>query len=505
MTRKQIRAVLLAFVLVTTAIAGPMTGTVAAQAADTEECGTWDALLYDAFSIGDINLGGDEEENPCSAEYQVNQVTEEFNETDAAQTRVAIHARAGQLAATNEQLFTVQQNYLKDTETIAFSEGEAAAIEVLSNGGTISEAQQAANESIEDYYAVKQINLIDRWNVNVQTAHTLADRANNTTGVNSDFVHHNEPGNLLVSGVDSRSLSLVNGSNTLMDQFHVRLEYDSQTNTPYVDFLSREAEVDTATRFINQISVRPTDDLTSKEVVVFDDFSNEWNSIKNKSEGAKQEVSVYINDSLGPAVESGEYNATSYASASTLAREYAQEYNGSESYVQATALAASHGFSTPDLENTAHMTISHDGETYTGLLLSQEAPSSGWESNQVYDPALLSGIQLFAVSDAGANETGVVELDGSFSVESIQGTDGEQLEQANSTQIVYKTSNESADYSELQQTIRNLSAQIEQRENTIGGGGDGGGGGGGGSSNLVVGGVLIAGVALLVIGLREGS
>lgn len=538
MTRaKKVRTVLLAVLLVTTAMAGPMAGTAVAQTDDGGEACGFDDWVAHVTSFGFV-------ESDCMSPEEVDQ---EWNETDAKQTRTQIHSQAGQLAAGNEQFLTVQQNLLTDSDTAAFSRGEAAAVETLANGGTEQEAIEAAKAAVEDYYTTKQRNLIDRWDVNVETVKTLNSRAENTSGVSSDFVTGANETTLTgsadvlvakssrVSGTTTKTVTLVNGSSVVSKQLEMVSSvnvgnapnglgyYEEDSN--YVlspsanlrinssDFAVQGSTVDWTKDNIgydyspvlttDRIKIRPTTDLASTRVVDVSDFSTTWYDIKERTTETKEEVGVYVNQSLGPAVENGNLNATSYVSPATLAQEYSQDYNGSESYVHATALAAYNGFDTPNLDQTASMTISHDGETYTGLILSQEAPSGGWQANQQYDPALLSGIQMFAVSNSG-NSSGMIELDGPFSITSIEGTNGEQIEEATTVNITYQTSNASANYTEMQQEIRSLNEKIEQRQNTIGGGGGGGGGddGGGGSSNLIVGGVLLGGVALIVVGMR---
>jgi hypothetical protein len=534
---QQALAVVATMLLVATAVGGGVAPTpvetASAQASDNPKCSTWDSLIYDAISFGGFSLSN-EETNPCSAEYQRQQLADEWNETDAKETRTQIHSQAGQLAAGNEQYLTVAQNYGQDSNTIAFSKGEAAAVEVLANGGTIAEAQQAANESINDYYTVKERNLIDRWNVALETAWTLQTRAKNTTGVEDTFVtlagpDSTSPTNTLDltfvtrnwTGISTKSQSLLNGSTIqILGVDHKStpdgggLTDTKETQTFHGGYLELRDGSSGVTLSATHVKVKPTANLSSTAALDVRDFNETWSSIQQRNEDTKKEVSVYVNDSLGPAVESGDLDAQSYVSPATLAQEYATDYNGSEGYVRAMAIAASSGMSTPDLESTASMTITHDGTTVDGMLLSQNGPQNDtWESGASYDPALISGMQFFAVE--GENGT-VIELDGSFTIESIDGMDGEEIQTATTQQIVYKTSNASGNYSELQQQIRELQAEIElQKERATappgGGGGDGGGpslpswlswlpgGWGGALAGLAAGGSVLA-LGGLVIG-----
>jgi len=496
-------ALLVCLSLIGGGVAPSPVGTVAGQSADTEQCSTWDSLLYDLTTVGNINT---DDENPCSAEYQRQQLADEWNESDANETRTQIHSQAGQLGASNKQFLTAVGNSLLESETIAFSKGEAAAVEVLANGGTVSEAQAAANESIEEYYAVKQYNLLDRWNVNAETVHTLSDRANETTGVERDFIspasetsfngydlydgtEYNDP--TYVVGTDERSVQIVNGSTVLVTELNTTSSVGVTEETPsWFGNRIDEDESQNIEEHMNRtaawsikvnanhvqgghvIRVKPTTELSSKTPIDYREFWSTWTEVESESEATKQEAAVYINQSLGPAVDNGELNATDYISPSTLAQEYATSYLNSTSYVDATALAAYSGMSTPDLNNTASMTVTHDGTTYQGLLLSQNAPDAGWESGENYDPALISGVQLFAV--AGDNGR-IVELDGQFTIEEISGPSGDPISTADTVEVTYETANTSEDYAELQQQIRTLNEQIEeQKAQATSGGTDGG-------------------------------
>jgi len=455
-------------------------GTAAAQSASNDECSTLDSLIYDALTIGNLNTDG---ENPCSAEYQRQQLADEWNETDSMETRTQIHSQTGQLKAGNKQFLTVQQNMLTDSNTIAFSKGEAAAVEVLSNGGNISEAKAAANESIADYYAVREINTWDRWEVVVETSDTLNKRVENVSGVDSDFITVGEKDDfgenfdssdsgLVHSQIrgdpTTETVQLVNGSTIETQAISLKLQYynndvkkyDRKIGPSRINSGNWDVSIPEGTVRLSHIRVHPTSNLTSQRLDLTE-YTDSIQEIHNKNKETKREVAVYIEESLGPAVNSGTLDAESYVSPATLAQEYAQEYGNGTSFIRATAIAAYSGMDAPDLEETGSMTITHNGTTYKGLLLSQEAPSGGWQSGETYDAALLSGLQMFAV--AGENSS-VVKLDGPFTIESITGTDGKEISKATTFNVTYETSNASANYSALQEQIRELNKKIEERQ-----------------------------------------
>jgi len=461
-------ALLLVVSVVGAGVAPSPVGTAEAQLLGEGDC-TFEDAWFEAVTL-----------SPWTNAYEdncgdVKELSEEWNETDADQTRTQIHSQAGQLAAGNEQFLTVQSNYLTDSNTIAWSKGEAAAVETLANGGTIAEAQSAANESIEDYYSIKQTNEIDRWDVAVETVWTLKTRGVNTTGVSNDFVTvGNETSYYgggdkswdatLLADKSTKTINLINGSS--IQTTTLVAEDDSGTYSVEIGPTTGEGIIynpDGGNDYgiVDRVKVRPTENLTGKDALNFRAFNQSLERMKNKSQSTKEEVAVYVNQSLGPAVQSGELNATSYISPATLAQEYSQEYGNDSSYIRATAMAAYAGMDAPDLNETGSMTVTHDGQTYTGLLLSQEAPSGGWQSGESYDPALLSGLQMIAT--AGDNSS-IVELDGPFTVDKVTGTNGEEISKATTVNVTYETANTSEDYAELQQKIRTLNEQIEARK-----------------------------------------
>ena len=531
MRGERIAAPLLALLIVFSGAGGAIApgaspvGTAQAQDGVGGTCGTADWAL--SLIVGPLASLG------CSTGEEV---AEEWNETDAIQTRTQIHSQAGQLQAGNEQFLVGMENALTDSNTIAFSKGEAAAVETLANGGTVAEAQAAANESIEDYYAVKQLNILDRGSVSLETIRTLDQRAENTTGVDNDFVTLGGPDDFGDSWDENNPNS--NGQLTIIDTYDAAdadyqittlngttkttaaLRWQIDSNDARIGLTGGIGEAGSdykanepftlGTEYIDSqgwvrgshVKVRSTSDLNSKTAMDIKAFYDAYKQVEQRSNATKKEVAVYVEKSLGPAVQNGELNATSYVSPATLAQEYAQSYNGSESYIRATAIASFSGMDAPDLNETGSMTVTHDGKTYEGLLLSQEGPSGGWQSGETYDPALLSGLQMIAV--AGDNSS-IVELDGPFTIDSIQGTTGEQIETARTVNVTYETANTSEDYAELQQQIRSLNEQIEERQAQATSGGSGTGSSGdilsklaallGVSSGVAV--VIVAGVAFV--------
>ncbi|RLM40569.1 hypothetical protein DVK00_20890, partial [Haloarcula sp. Atlit-47R] len=72
-----------------------------------------------------------------------------------------------------EHLQTTVDNYLQDTKTQARIIGKNAYIKALNNGSSKAAAKTEAKNAVEDYYAVKQVNLLNAWSQSTSHAKYL--------------------------------------------------------------------------------------------------------------------------------------------------------------------------------------------------------------------------------------------------------------------------------------------------------------------------------------------
>lgn len=128
-------------------------------------------------------------------------------------------------------------------------------------------------------------------------------------------------------------------------------------------------------------------------------------------------------------------------------------------------------------------------ETFTGLLMSQEAPNGTWESGVRYDASSLNGTQLFVT----LNGTSESLEKGDFEILEIRNETGDVINQTTTKEY----SRQALNVSELKDVLdRQFEAriQIQDRAPTAGGGGplfDG----------LSLPGLSVGGLGLVVIGL----
>ena len=173
--REKLAPFTMAFLLITACLAGPATGTATALWS-SDECSAIDNFIHDLLTFQNVNENPD---NPCSTQNKVNSVIEDMQESDANQTEVDIYQAAAAEKGNGETFGSVYNNYLQDTESAAWMKMQVAVAEAYQNGSTKSEAKVEAKNAIADYYAVKQVNLIERWDASLANFRYLQDSAIN--------------------------------------------------------------------------------------------------------------------------------------------------------------------------------------------------------------------------------------------------------------------------------------------------------------------------------------
>lgn len=187
--RSQLIAPAFAFLLVLSAMGG---GFAVQPAAATHNCGELQSTAV--FVTGPVGEFLDQTFNnaDCTSNHK-SQAIEDLHESDGNQTELDIYNSGLQLQADSERQRTLYQNYLNDTESAAWMRAEMAIAAAYENGSSKSLAKSKAREAINDYYAVKQANLIEEWNGTITSAHILDRTAENETGIDGYYVHVDHP------------------------------------------------------------------------------------------------------------------------------------------------------------------------------------------------------------------------------------------------------------------------------------------------------------------------
>jgi len=455
MRLSRVRSVLLAFLVVSSAVlASPGVGTVAA----IHDCSNKDAAVY-GFTFGYVN------EDKCTNNH-VDQAVERVRSAESQQTKVDLHAAAAAQKTRDITFNAVSSNYIDDSESAAWMKAEAAIAEVYERGGTKTQAKSEAKSAIADYYAVKQINVLEDWNATASAIGYLIERRDQE-GFSKYFVKVNGQYDRTLHGVYSPSevagtYTLTNGTTHGYLIINTSSKYD---NGQY-DF-------DSASTTDEIIVEPPSSDYDPVYLVEYTNHSKKLYQIKSKQENLNSEVDAYV-DATWQDYQDGNINSSDVLSRTTTMFEYGTNaQNGS--YYDVIGANAAMGLETPRLNETGQMTISlGSGETVDGMLFARNPPNGTWQVGQTYDPANISGpVQVATTSGE------MKELSRPFTVESATDKEGNSRETVETTRYNYKTADTSettSKYNDLLGLTKDLQQRSESVESEGGGGGSSGGG-----------------------------
>lgn len=482
-------AVLLSVLLVLSAVAPAAAQETTTSDSTQGHCSELDDFLF-TVTNGLVN-GGD-----CKPSHLSDRI-QEMRESDANQTKTDIYTAGSSLKGQSEVFDSVYDNYMQDTESAAWMKMETAVAEAYQNGATEAEAKTQAKQAIADYYAVKQINLLEKWNASVSQVNTLKERAEMEDGVESRFVDlmavdpqdERYPHGTTYNGTGTSS-SVVLANQSTVESMTLKLGLNTADGpmTEFVNVTTGNVSWDAFTDgpyVASSVYIKPpTTDYSNLHVLKFSVYSSRWEKIEDLSSALQSEADNYVSATWED-FSTGTINASDVISSHTAMFEYGvRSSNESEGLYQSTAALAMMGYDTPNMTNAGTMTVKYNGANNTGLLLAENAPGGTWETGTTYQTSNISGPVMLATVDGKK-----LDLQGEFTIVGMTSKDGSRVESTSTTEYVYKTADTSETVA-LQNQLSNLRQEIEDREP------DGGAGGGSDWSlpDWVPGGPLGAGV-----------
>ncbi len=463
-------------VLTVTVPTGPV-GTAAA----THNCDTLDAAVaFATFTY--VN------HDKCTNNH-VQHAVDDVYEAEGNQTKRQIYQAGLDQRASQEVFGSTYDNYLNDSESVAWMKVEVAVAQAYQNNKTLAEAKSDAREAIQDYYTVKQMNLIENWNATATSMSLLGERALTEANINGNYVYVNigcgsgcsdEAGLRQKNG--SQSMTTVNGTTVNAQLIHA---------DGYGDFTFNYENVDGAVR---EVYIRGYDANTSQLYITeqgsSSNYTKRWNRIETLTSSLENESAVYT-EGVWQALENGSINSSEVLSRNTKMFEYGTEtVNGSGNMYDSVAALSTLGLSSPELNGTGSMNVSYNGTTYHGLLLADDAPNSSWNIGSTYNASNIGGSVMLATT-GGSLKT----LEGEFTLVSATDQSGNQMNETESIgtkKVVYKTADTSSFLNKME-TLQDEIREIEERSVGTGGGDSG--------SSLPVSKEVLAVAALAVIAL----
>ncbi|MFD1585503.1 hypothetical protein ACFR9U_00795 [Halorientalis brevis] len=370
-----------------------------------------------------------------------------LNGTDKEQARTELKIAAATAAQHARDELKWWHNGLQGLPQQARNDALAAYGRALDNGTSQAAAQIQANESVNEFYSVRVTNLVADWNKLV-VAWDDYQHTEETEGLDGFFV-----GRLRTDG-EQRNDASIEATDS------VSLSNGSTADAYRINQYGLVSETGSTVLMVNQTVTTPN--------------STAWNQVLQKMrtqrEQTKAEVKTWIDQTYAE-VQAGDITWSQAVGASTIARNFAAE--GNFQAWAAVRLANTRNVSTPEnLSTVGYYSVTHGHHTWKGMLASGTNPPSGaFESGQTYDGSELPGPQ-YLISDSG-----VIDLDGPFTIENITNADGEMVERTVIREVRYETANVS-NLKSIIETNQLLRAELEAREQRLLNRSTGGGGGG---------------------------
>ncbi|GGM69283.1 hypothetical protein J2752_001968 [Halarchaeum rubridurum] len=489
--------VLLAVALVSSMVAAPVAGATgdpggqpALGVSDSTTC----SALGSAAAFATLGMAGPAVQSTCTSWTTAQQVEDTAN-ADANVTKADLEIAAQAQRTQFETTQTVFNNYLNDSRSAAWMAAETAVANYWANTAAANrskvEARAAARQAIKDYWSVKQANLIQSWNTQIDTWQTLDARAAEEK-ISGSFVSptleklrtndptYFEPANLEIKDVN---VTLANGTKISVQQAIAKHQFiGPDTNTLDVYRYTPMGTSGTRQILLHNLTVGDTALLPTQWYVSTGERIQTISS---------NQISTSYNwiDGMWGALQNDSISPSAITSRTTDLYRMSPDAGENASLYRATAALSGLGLSTPTLDGLGTMEVTHGANNTTdyGLILANQAPNGSWQAHTTYNASAIPGAEYLATTDGEQ-----IPLTGTFTVGNITTTNGGQIDSVDAQRVVYRTSN-ATQYVEKMEALLNQT-QAAQRG---GGGGPTGGTGGGGSSPVIVAGLGVA--ALLAV------
>lgn len=516
--RRRILAVALTVLVIMSAVpAGPV-GTAAADITSPSfvDCSGLEEDPSRVF-LGAIGVF-----SACSLDLGSGDVAEDLEAADANETKTELYGSLSSVKEQSENGNISMQNQLTMTRTIGRMEAKNAYIRSLNNDTSEATARNDAHDAVENFIASREMEVLNRWTVQMQEleralGHAKADsgvtahefiRANVTDGnFNSQYVNGiavNQTANVTLANGSTETVpalwvagSTSSGSTVYSNSFGPEEGYGLHTSsTPYL--------------YINDLTVQepyadfgssPFEYLTISNPNRDSGYRTQLDELDQQHQALDADVNDYVNGTYDQ-WEAGKINSSDLIDPYQAAREHSPSEDFQSWALLSLQMAGSQ--SVDNMSQFGHMEVTdlETGAQYRGIVMSDGVPQGGqFDANATYNASKIAGPQ-YVVTDSNIHE-----FDGEFSVGKMQTADGETIQNVTYTNITYQSNNLTA----YKQRIDTLNAQIEEineRQDKLRGGGPLFGdlfGGGGAGMLFVVAGVAVVGYLLVAGGGGGGA
>lgn len=468
---RQVGALALALLLVTTAalsgVGGPASPVSTAAAEWSDDCSASDSLVG---SLIRTFTGGD----GC---YWVstNSDYENMSATDG-------YASALGVKDSTDSYTTTTGNFMENSRSVAYSKAKIQVVNDLNNGTSVSVAKNNVNQTVENYYSRVEREAVTDYNAKMENLYYIIEN----TGMEHRVIKYFDASQ--TSGESSTdSASEYNGY--VSGGVNYTLINGTEMDLKTFSYSGGGAGLSDEDASVTILTGTPTSVYTA-EIQAKDPSSGTWTTVLDTTDYGNYETdgildraesqSTQVKQNMAPYVEevyaqyqAGEINSTDLAmnDPSVIANEASTSLDSTGYYGHASIMLASLGAGGDT--NVSHTVETSDGTVMNGTLFytAQDAPETGWATNQTYNVSDYNGTFYFAVQkDDGA---GIVDLSNygeTFTLTSATNTrTGESVNTTEIHRYTYDSTNASALAEEIDR-LEELRAEYEAQSNNGGGG-----------------------------------
>jgi len=313
---------------------------------------------------------------------------EEIQEDEAAQQEADLAASVKSKRDSSQRFRTGIHNFLQDGRTMASIHAKTEIVRMVNNGTTDpSTIENAVNDTIADYYAVRERNLISQYNSHIYQTQYVVNSSHNDSGVSNHVAYisnettdahpstNYDPAVLWnISLHQQRNYTLTNGTNvsaaylgvTYDDYFTNSGGHHNYNYTYYglhhtnLTGPGGETAIDRPVRVSNVSHPDVDRNVSGAEVLNVTAYENNLDEIENASTAMQANYDESFVSTVTGAYAAGDINVSEVLNPEILAGSYAADYNQTGDSIYKWANLAMLGLDSPDLENVSYMNVSYN-------------------------------------------------------------------------------------------------------------------------------------------------
>mgnify|MGYP006272566671 CR=1 FL=1 len=454
-----------------------------------------------------------------NAEKETGQEQDYSNFTGGEALKRGIYEDALSTISANERVLTSISNNVKNSENVALAKGKAAALEVMNNEGTESEAATAATEAINSYYSTIQENLITHFDAQIDKIISAGQSIQSKFDSNTDTIQLYLSGSyqplksVYEQGVES--VSLLDGSSAEISKPGYGYDNGSgQTTSQNFSVAPPSPPTPTTTDGDgNTVQVekwRFTSPDGGSVDYGYKQLETIWSDIIASRDSVNANITGLVSD-IYAEYDAGDIPTEDIIDPITAATELGQNTGLSSQAAAAgmMGIPTSAGFALRlELQDDSGETYEVDGEIYTNAQPNDtDGNPAGFAVGETYDPnnfeAPIYVSYGYIDPDSGERSTDFTQIVNPFTVLEATDSEGNDVEEVTPTSRTAQT----ADISSIEEELASLREEQQRllettQEPT---GGTGAGFFGGGSPNTGAIAAVLGGIGVLYALFAQGD